>query len=78
MDVSSDPDPRPNMVGGGEVVAMIRMTVMIVILLPSLKNPVGKKSGSRRGTEWPYNPRLTLQLTLCSSRLACKGGIGDV
>ena len=43
MDVSSDPDPGPNMVGGGEVVAMIRMTVMIVILLPSLKTQWEKR-----------------------------------
>ena len=40
VDVTCDPDTGPKLVGGGEVVAkMIRMTVMIMILLPSLKTP---------------------------------------
>src|SRR5437667_201793 len=43
VDVTCDPDTAPKLVGGGEVVAkMIRMTIMIMILLPSLK-PRGKK-----------------------------------
>jgi len=45
VDVACDPDRVPKMVGGGEVVmiSMIRMILMIVIPLSSLKNPVGKR-----------------------------------
>ena len=44
MVVFCDPDPGPKMVGGGEVVAkMIRMILMIVILLPSLKTQWEKR-----------------------------------
>jgi hypothetical protein len=44
-DVSCDPDPATNTVGRGEVIATqaIQMIQMTVILLSSLKNPVGKR-----------------------------------
>ena len=44
VDVSCDPDPGPRLVGGGEVaVKMIRMVVVTVIPLPSLKTQWEKR-----------------------------------
>ena len=50
----------------------IRMIQMTVILLSSLKNPVGKRV-TATGTE---APTLTFRLTPCSLRPADEGGIG--